>query len=256
MADHVSYSDDISSLWGSQGEDVLSPAPSPGHDGPLNGGDAHANGRALANGNGSHLTVVEDETHADVARLAEAIAANHAEVVHRHDLEAVRAELEGAFTHQLAVALYELMAASNARFATAEDHINQRVAEAMEVHTTRLVEALEGQRSATSQVSERIWSELGALRRRLTLPIDGLAGFQRELRHEVGRLSDLLSRHGGDGAADAEPVSGGNAGDVTQTLAAVREEVSALREELAELRAAVEDGRPRGRRSRRWSRAG
>lgn len=267
MADYASFSDDISTLWGPAGEGGLTPAPPAPlpreHEPPAQPPEpAITNGHGHSNGNGGRLAVVEQDVHDDVRRLAEALTTNHADVVRRSDLDAVRSQLEGAFTHQIAVALYELMAASNARFATAEDHIKQRVTEAVEVHTTRLTASLEKHHRAATELSEFIWAELDAMRQRLNGPIDGLVAFQRELRHEVGRLGDLVAEateppeRPESGSGDDGSATSSEASELASALTSLCEEVAALRREVAELRAAGGGRRPRARGSGRWARTG
>lgn len=263
MADYASFSDDISTLWGPEDEGGLTPAP----PGSILGDDespdppepivaSTANGHS--NGNVARLAVVEKDVHDDVQRLAEALANNHADVVYRSDLDAVRSQLEGAFTHQIAVALYELMAASNARFTTAEDHINQRVTEAVEVHTNRLASSLEDHHLATAELSESIRAELDAMGQRLNGPIDGLIAFQRELRHEVGRLGDLVAPATASGrqVGDEGEYQAGEAGGLASVLISLRDEVGELRREVAELRANSGRQRRKVRVSGRWARTG
>ena len=271
MADYGSSPDDISGLWGPEHESVLTPAmPEPTliEPDPVMPASTNGNGNvsAKAHANGARLTMVEHETHEDVSRLARAIADSHVDVVRSADLQAARAEMEGAFTQQLAVALYELMAATNARFATAEEHINQRVHEAVEVHTSRLAATLDANHRAASEMSERIWAQVDSLRQRFAAPIDGLADFQRELRHEVGRLTDLVTAHSWESAQRSEAEveqrdrhdermvkAAGDLVDVAEVLAAMKGDLASLREEVAELRAAVAAS---GRKSRRWGRSG
>lgn len=264
MADYASFSDDISTLWGPASEGGLTPAPPAPplpreHELP---GEAPGPAVTNGNGNGARLAVVEQDVQDDVRRLAEALATNHADVVYRSDLDAVRSQLEGAFTHQIAVALYELMAASNARFATAEDHINQRVTEAVEVHTNRLTASLDKHHRAATELSEFIWAELDAMRQRLNGPIDGLVAFQRELRHEVGRLGDLVAEvtdsaeRPAEGSATAGVETPAEAGELASTLTALRDDVAALRREVAELRAGGSGRRRRLRSTSRWARTG
>ena len=263
MADYASFSDDLSTLWGPAGEGGLTPAPPPSLPRETERAvepqePAVTNGHG--NGNGGRLAIVEQDVQDDVRRLAEALATNHADVVHRSDLDAVRSQLEGAFTHQIAVALYELMAASNARFATAEDHINQRVTEAVEVHTNRLTASLDKHHRAATELSEFIWAELDAMRQRLNGPIDGLVAFQRELRHEVGRLGDLVAEATGSPGRPAEgsAVAGGaTSAEVTElasALTSLSDDVAALRREVAELRAGSGVRRRKGRSASRWPR--
>lgn len=260
MADTLSYQDDISALWGPEGEGVLGSA-------PANAADHEQPVPAPADGNGAHPTVVERETHDDIARLAEAIAASHLDAVSQADLAAARTEIEGAFTHQLAVALYELMAATNARFATAEDHINQRVTAAVEAQTDRLAASIDAQQRASAVLEDTMRSQLDAIRERITGPIDGLASFQRDLRHDVGRLSDVVTTQGEESAhratvdADRFERSETRAGaalselsGLSETLAALQADMAELRQELAQVREAVvaQHRKPRrvGRRGR------
>lgn len=273
MADYASYPDDISGLWGPDSEGTLTPAmpeTSAGDPEALLPASTKGTGNGSVNGhsNGARLAMVEQETHDDVARLARAIADSHADVVRPADLRAARAEMEGAFTQQLAVALYELMAASNARFATAEEHINQRVDEAVEVHTNRLEASLDAHHVVATQMLETLGNELDALRQRFIGPIDGLAAFRRELRHEVGRLSDLVTTQARESAQqsavekerrerhdDWVVKAAGDLSGVSGVLAAIKEDLTALREDVAELRAAVEQGGQNGRKSSRWGRS-
>jgi hypothetical protein len=263
MADYGSPPDDISGLWGPEHEGVLTPAmPSPRTDEPdfvmpasTNG---NGNGSANGHGTGARPTMLERETHEDVARLARAIAESHVDRVRPADLQAARAEVEGAFTQQLAVALYELMAATNARFATAEDHIKQRVNEAVEVHAYRLAATLEANHRATSEMSELMRTQIDGLCQRLVGPVDGLADIQRELRHEVGRLGDMVAAQGQDQGRETAPrtepeveqrdghdertmKAAEERRNVSGLLAAVRDDLALLRDEVAELRAAVRD---------------
>jgi hypothetical protein len=261
MADDTSYTDDISALWGPGDEPGLTPAPPATNGAGSRAGEpAVVNGSGNTNGNGSVFRAPEGDRgrREDVARLTEAIARTPVDV-RRGELDAVRSELEGTFTHQLAVALYELMAASNARFAAAEDSINQRVDEAVERHTTRLTASLDAHHEAATEMSRLIWGELDSLRQRFIGPVEGLAAFQRELRHEVGRLSDSVAARGQEATRlDAEGDKGQRVaqdaydlGDLPEALSAVRKDLRALRSEVAELRSAVE-GAERQERKSRW----
>jgi triphosphoribosyl-dephospho-CoA synthetase len=183
--------------------------------------------------------------------------------VRRNDLHALRSELEGTFSHGLAIALYELMSASNARLARTEDLINQRVQEAVERQTVRLAATLDAHHQAASEMTEVVWREIDSLRQRFVGPIDGLAAFQRELRHEVGRLGDLVLSHAPETAQqtaaasqqrdDHRRMKSGNLGDIVEAMAAMKDDLGALRAEVAELRAAVEGTEQSGRTSR-WRR--
>jgi hypothetical protein len=258
MADDTSYTDDISALWGPDSEAGLTPA-------LTNGSGSQPSAPALSSENGHrngidpYEPVDEQDRRNEVARLAEAIATTHVDVVRRNDLDALRSELEGTFTHQLAVALYELMSASNARFTRAENLINQRVDEAVERHTTRLAASLDAHHDAATEMSRLIWGEIDSLRQRFIGPVEGLAAFQRELRHEVGRLSDSVAAHGLESTRQPDAEADGlqriapaayDMGDLSEGLSAMKKDLSALRSEVAELRSAVESPERQARKTR------
>jgi hypothetical protein len=271
MADYGSSRDDISGLWGPHHEGLLTPAmPEPRADeqGPVLPAPTNGNGSANGHVAGARLAMVEQETHDDVARLAQAIADSHADVVRPADLQATRAEMEGAFSQQLAVALYQLIAATNDRFATAEEHISQRVNDSVEVHTSWLAASLEANHRAASEMSEAIRSQIDSLRQSFVGPIGGLTEFQREVRHEVGRLGDQIMAQARETAhqstVDRElrerhddwvVKTAGDLGEVSAVLAAMKDELGSLREQVAELRTAVDDQGQNGRKSRRWGRS-
>jgi len=275
MAENSMDPEDFSALWGAQDDGGLAPArpevstPDPASDHPGSG-----------NADRPHMTIVDQEVRDGVARLAQAIAVNQVDVVRKGDLEALRTDLEGTFTHQLAVALYEVLAASNDRFASAEDRMTQRVTEAMEAHGARLVTSMEDCQLVSMESAEAMRSELTEMRGRLNGPLDALASFQRDLRHEVGRLGDVLAGEGAalagkaDAAAEkldtarreladrfergdarAEDVAG-QLGGVSEALGAMKEDVSALREEIAELRQTLASSEGRARKAHRWRRSG
>ena len=177
MADTSRYSIDISALWGPDGEGVVGGAPA-----ILNGDDYLAD---LAP-NGRDREPVHRQRDEDVVQLAGAIAGNHADLLRRADLDAMRADLERAFTQQIAVALYELLTACNVRFASAEEHINEQLAAAVEAQTRRLAESLEATFYAAVDVGELVRSQIGAVREELARPDD--------LRQEIGRLSELVEK--------------------------------------------------------------
>jgi len=264
MADHVTDPEDFSALWGAQADGGLHPellqvpasddAPEPeAIRSPTNGA-----------GDNGHVTVVDHGVREGVARLAQAIAVNQVDVVRKGDLEALRVELEGTFTHQLAVALYEVLAASNDRFAATEDRIIQRMTETMDGHGVRLVASMEECQLVSLEAVEAMRSEVGAVRGRLNGPIDALAAFQRDMRHEVSRVGDMVVSEGATiarradielaeltaareeltnrldrGDARADEAAGERTG-VSATLSTVRDDVSSLRKEIAELRQALE----------------
>lgn len=262
MADSVSFHDDISELWDSQGEGGTPPAgPAPG------GARPHAESRSRPAENGqARPAELGARISDDVARLAEALRANHVDAVSRSGLEAVRSELEGAFTHQLAVALYELLAATNARFAMAEDRMGGQMSAAVGELSERVVRALEAEQQAVAELARTVQVELEAMVRGLG-PVDGLTGFQRDVRHEIGRLGDLVTAQNAEAerrsAADADGVDRVVAryeaaltevGDIRDVLGALRQEVSEMRAEVAGLRSVVMRKARRARRSRRQQR--
>ena len=222
MAEHAQYPIDVTELWGPEGEAELSPATSftPGPE--LLPVDA-----SPTNGNGESMPGVTEQTLEDVARLANAIAANHSDVLRRSDLDTMRKELESAFTQQLAVAMYELMSAWNSRLATAEDHISDRVTRSVEAQAGVLVSSAEANYYAVHEIAETVRSQLAAFRGQLT-GIEGLTSFQRDIRHDVARLSDLASA-----PASAET------GELVETMKVMRTELAQLRQEMLELRGTV-----------------
>ena len=224
MADHAQYPIDVTELWGPDGGAELSPAlPFLPGDAlrPVNGTPANGNGEAVS---------VNKQTLEDVARLADAIAANHSDVLRRADLDGMRKDLESAFTQQLAVALYELMAAWKSRFATAEEHISERVTASVEMHTSALASSTEASFYASLEMAEAFRSDLATFRKHL-VGIEGLTSFQREIRHEVARLGDLVATPRPEAAQTHE---------LGETLKILQKELAGLREDVADLRAAVD----------------
>lgn len=281
MADN-GYSDDISALWGAQQESALEPARLPARD--VHGPEAGPPGSGTGNGNGHGREVGDQGPSEGVARLAEALAAHQADVATKAELARVRSELEGAFTHQLAVALYDLLAASNERFTSAEgqldrrlDDIAARLARSVEIHTERLLAAVDAQQRTAAEAQQAVRADVAAvedhLRRRLDGPLDGLGVFQRDIRHEIGRLADAVTAQGAESSRRDEVRAdhlasvhgelsqriegvaaerGAEMGDLSARITAVGDEVATLHREIAELRHAVD--RPR-RRGGRWSRS-
>jgi hypothetical protein len=266
MADDASYTDDISALWGLDTEAGLSPAPPKVVNGVAGSGREPflVNEHGNVNGLGPYAPTDQYDRHTEVARLTEALATPHADAVRRDDLDELRSGLEGTFTHQLTVALYELMSAFNARLSRAEDDISHRVEEAVDRQAVRLAASLEAHHLAATEMTEVVWREIDPIRQRFAGPIDGLARFQRELRHEVGRLSDLVSLHVQESAAaaNAEAQRGErdddrteraahDLGAISEVVRAMKVDLGALRSEVGELRAAVE-GPERQERKSRW----
>lgn len=277
MADN-GYSDDISALWGAPEEGPLEPARLPARE--LHRPEADPPAPGNGTGNGHRLEAVDQGPAGGVARLAEALAAHQADVATKAELARVRSELEGAFTHQLAVALYDLLAASNERFTSAEGHLDQRLddiagrlARSVEAQTDRLLEAVDAQQGTATQALEAVRADVAGvqdhLSRRLDSPLDDLAGFQRGVRHEIGRLADVVAAHGSESTRWAEVHSdhlasahgelsqriegvaaehAGQMGDISAQITALQGEVATLHQEIAELRPAVEATRRRRRR--------
>lgn len=280
MAESRSFSDDISGLWGTEEGGPLEPA--------RNGAPSRDPVADAAPTNGTPAPVVEAHAPEAVAALSRALAAHQVDVVSKAELRAVRAELEGAFTHQLAVALYELLAASNDRFASAEGHIDQRLdaiadrlAEAVESRADRLAATIEALQGVSADEVAAVRSELVAMREQLTPvggqapgPGDALVAFQREIRHEVGRFGDMVAEQGASLArrADADAQwraadrlqlserlersetgaveAADRLGDVSERLTSLQDDVSTLREAITDLRQAVGGRRRKGRRRR------
>ena len=208
MAEHAQYPIDVTELWGPDGETELSPAtpfaPPPG----LYPGDAKR-----TNGNGDSAHGVNKQTLDDVARLANAIAANHSDGLRRIDLDTMRTELESAFAQQLALALYELTSTWNSRFATAEDHISERVARSVEAQTRVLASSIEALFYEVLGIAETVRSDLAAFRSQL----EGIEGL----------------------IASSPPASSHDDGDLLVTMKGVRAELAELRQEIAELRGSI-----------------
>lgn len=178
MADTPRYSIDMSALWGPDGEGVVGGVPA-----TLNGDDYLADPAP----NGRDREPVDRQRDEDVVQAAEAVAGNHSDLLRRADLDAMRADLERAFTQQIAVALYELLTACNVRFASAEEHINEQLAAAVEAQTRQLAESLEATFYAAVDVGELVRSQLGAVREELARP-------DEDLRQEIGRLTELVEK--------------------------------------------------------------
>jgi hypothetical protein len=231
MADNVQYPIDVAELWGPDGETGLSPASPFALAQELRPVEA-----TPTNGNGEPPPAVDTQALADVARLADAIAANHADVVRRSDLDSMRKELEGAFTQQLAVALYELTASWNSRFSTAEAHISERVTAAGEAQNKVLASSIEANFYAVLEMAETVRAELGNFRSDLA-GVEGLSSFQRELRHDVARLGDLVAAPRPE-ASQAEVLA--------EALRSMQKDLAELRQDILELRAAVDARVPRG----------
>jgi chromosome segregation ATPase len=277
MADEVPFTDDISGLWGAPEEGALEPPRLTG---------AVTNGHALEPPptNGRHAEVVADDPREKVARLAEALASHQVDVVRHSDLVAVRAEMEDAFTQKLAVALYELLSASNERFASVEDQMGRRlrevaeqVGESITVQGDRLVLAIDAQQRATADLARSVSDELREVSDRFNAPLDTLADFQREMRHEVGRVGDSMEAHGVDAAQRAEldieraakagaemserleasdTRAAESAATLSERIASVQSDLTEVHEALRALREEVKSLRGRSGTRRRWGRPG
>jgi len=277
MADDESFTEDISGLWGAPEEDALEP---PRPIGTVTNGRAHE----PAPTNGSHAEVAADNPRENVARLAEALAGHQVDVVRHSELVAVRAEMEDAFTQKLAVALYELLSASNERFASVEDHMGRhlqevadRVSESVRAQGDRLALAIDAQQRGTADLARSVRDELREVSDRFNAPLDTLAAFQREMRHEVGRVGDAVEAQGVDAAQRAEvdieraAKAGADLSErlqtsdtrATESAAKMSERIASLQSDLIEVNEAINalrvevkslQGRSAGR--RRWGRSG
>ena len=280
MADMGSFSDDISALWGAPGESALEP---PRPNGTVtNGRDARP-----APTNGSRAAVAAADPRDHVARLADALAGHQVDVVRRTELGAMRAEMEDAFTQKLAVVLYELLTASNDRFSDVEHHVDQRLedvsaelSQSIRAQSDRLVAAVDAQQRLTADLARSARDEMIEISDRFSAPMQTLWTFQREVRHEVGRLGDVVAAQGAEAArraeedaertakasaALAERFDGSRERDeiASESLEAISERVTAVQSALADVHEAIRAlgqevhtlrQRPGARRRRRRSR--
>ena len=253
MADLGSFSDDISALWGAPGESALEP---PRPNGTVtNGRDAKP---APTNGSRDEVAATDPRDH--VARLADALAGHQVDVVRRTELGAMRAEMEDAFTQKLAVVLYELLTASNDRFSDVEHHVDQRLEEvsaelrqSIRAQSDRLVVAIDAQQRLTADIARSARDELIEISDRFSGPLQTLATFQRDIRHEVGMVGDVVAAQGAEaarrseenaertakaGAALAERIEGGDQ-RASESLARIGEEVAAVQSALADMQEAI-----------------
>lgn len=272
MADRDVFSDDISSLWGPALEGELAPPRMNGTVAakaapPTNG--VAMNGTAITNGHepssasthGSHVEATSDDASEDVARLVDALARRTTDAVRRSELHTLRAEVEDAFTQQLAVALYELLSASRDRFAAVEKHITAR----LDGVATRVYQSIEtqGERVAAAIDTRQrdvasMRTELEEIGKRFAGQGEAFASFQREIRHEVGRIGDAAAaqkaevvrqseidaeRAAGSGAALAERLqrSEGRQVAVAQEIENVGDRISFVQREIAALHESVRE---------------
>lgn len=276
MADEEPFSDDITGLWGAPDEGALEP-PRPA--------STITNGRdpGPAPTNGSHADVAADDPRDHVARLADAIAGHQVDVVRHPELAAVRAELEDAFTQKLAVVLYELLSTSNERFSSVEDHMDRRLQEVADqlgqcirAQTDQFTAAIELQQRATVDLARSARDELMEISDRFDAPLETLAAFQREIRHEVGRLGDAVDAHGEAArrseenteratqavAALSERLDGRETratesmGKIDERMASVQTELAEVQEAIRALRVEVSSLGKRSPARRRWGRSG
>lgn len=275
MADDRSFTEDISGLWGAPKESALEPPRPMG---------TVTNGReptpAPANG---HAGVAADDPRDKVARLADALAGHPVDVVRYSELGALRAEMEDAFAQKLAVALYELLSASNERFSSVEDHMDRcmqavaaELGQSIRVQTDRLAAAIDTQQRMMADLARSARDELSEISDRFSAPLDALSAFEREVRHDVGRVADLVAAHNADaarrsedaaeaGAAlcrrlDGSEVRDGAASEslekITQRVESVQSDVTELRDAMRALREEISGLRARTGARRRWGRSG
>lgn len=252
MADHASFPDDISKLWGDPAVGALEPVRWNGTS--QNG---HAATPPPSDGGPAEAPPADDLPRDGIARLADALASRQVDVVRHAELLGMRSQLEDAFTQQLAVALYELLSTSNERFAAVEAHIDQRVQdvtaqlrESVTAEGDRLAAAIEAQRVADADLRRSASDEL----ERLIGPVEALAAFEREVRHEVRRLGDLVAAQKEDAgrrsATDAGRAAGildglgcaeGRDTKMLEVLDTVTGMLSSLQADVTRLHAAVDE---------------
>jgi chromosome segregation ATPase len=277
MADEGPFREDISGLWGAPREGALEP---PRPSGTVTNGRAHE----PAPTNGAHADVATHDPGDNVARLADAIAGRQVDVVRHSELGTVRAELEDAFTQKLAVVLYELLSTSNERFSSVEDHMDRRLqavaaelGQAIRAHSDQLAAAIDVNQRATVDLARSVRDELIEISDRFSAPVDTLAAFQREVRHQVGRVGDAVDANGAEAArrADAEAERAAQASAAlserldgsetraTQSLEKISERMSSVQTDLIEVREAItglqeeiKSLRGRSGTRRRWGRSG
>ena len=253
MAENGSYTDDtddISALWGAEDQDALEP-PRP------NGTVTNGSGPTPVPINGGHA--VADDPSDSVARLAEALAGHQVDVVRRSELGAMRAEMEDTFTQQLAVALFELLSASNDRFASVEEHIDRRLhdmaaelSQSIAAQIDRLASAGDTQHRTGAELASLARAELNEIGDRLRTPLETLAAFQRDMRHEVDRVGDAVVTHAAEAAKRAEENAEREAAmaerlerseirdaAVMESLEKITERMASLQTDLAEAQEAV-----------------
>ena len=276
MADNESYPDDISGLWGVPQESALEP-PRP------NGTVTSGRDSKPAMANGSHAEVAVGYPPDNVARLADALAGHQVDVVRHAELGAVRAEMEDAFTQKLAVALYELLSASNERFSSVEDRMDRRLQgvattlnQSIVAQTDRLAAAIDTQQRLAADIARSARDELSEISDRFSAPLEALATFEREVRHEVGRVGDLVAAHNAEAVRRAEDTVAAGASlsellerselrdaATTETLEKISERMASVQGDLTEMHEAIRTlreevstlrGRAGGR--RRWGRSG
>ena len=276
MADDGTFSEDISGLWGARGESALDP-PRP------NGAATNGAGPKPAPTNGARADVAAGDPRDNVARLADALAGHQVDVVRRAELGAMRAEMEDAFTQKLAVALYELLSASNDRFSSVEDHMDRRLADlaaelnqSISAQTDRVAAAIDTHQRMTADIARAARDELSEISARFSAPLDALATFEREVRHEVGRVGDLVSAHNADAARRSEAIAEAGAAlterlessemreaaaaesleKISERMASVQGDLAEVQGALRALREEVTSLRERAGARRRWGRLG
>ena len=214
MADNVSFSEDISALWGAPHESALKP---PGPNGTVaNGWDPKP-----APTNGRPADASADEPRHNVARLADALAGHQLDIVRHSELDAMRADMEDAFTQKLAVALYEVLSASNERFSSVEDHMVRR---------------LQDVAAEVSRVGELVASPNA----------DGV----RQSQDAAALIERLESGDMWD-AAVADSLD-----EMTQAMASVQGDLTEMQEAMKALREEVSNLRRQPGARRRWGRSG
>lgn len=205
MADNERHADDIAQLWGPREETAVEFEAAP-MERDLNSTLASGKGSTNGTGNGDGMHLLGSEVP-DVARLAEAIASRPLSAS-RADLDALRSELESTFAQQLAVAIYELMTATNERLATVEEYMSGRldalgesvdeqvggVAGSIEAHHRALRQELEAVRSQHAAGVTTVAGDLTALSDRATVMQDEIAALHEVVAGLGETVTDLRRR--------------------------------------------------------------
>ena len=247
MVDNTSYSDDISALWGTKQESV--PRPSRPDDTIGNGWDS-----TPAPDSSIDVPAAADEPPDPVARLAEALAGHRVDFVRRDEFGIMRAEIEDAITQRLAVALYELLSATNDRFSSVEARLDRRMQDmaaeliqSMTANTERLALTVDAQQGAIAELARTVRDGLTAMNHRVGELLDNPVAGQLEIYQAAGPVDDLVTDRGEEGARrsenDVERTAEGDAAmsdpTASESFETITERVVSVQKDLAEVHRAI-----------------